>query len=315
MFKTASLLALSLVLFGCKETRRDLPTNGVASSDALAPESLQKAHDAYIAGDYSLTARYIKSTLLDPTSTEIAKENAYELLDATYVATNGKIPTGYKLATAVRRVVFGVQHGESKFGPYRSMHLWARVPGGFGSKVTEMRVDRADGTTVFKNGMPNTTFEVKKPSESEVTLSVNEVTEPLPDGVYTVHIEINGAPIVHTWFIARHLESSAVPTVTSPGPVIRGEGAPTVKFAPFQSPESADYEARSMNFYIEEKDTRAVKWTKWTDKPEELNGAATGEPLEPGSYWLAVTASERRSIGPIEIERGSQNGMSFEVVR
>lgn len=314
MFKTASLLALSLVVFGCTETRRDAPTNGASSSDALAPPSLQQAHDAYLAGDYLLTARHIKSTLLDPTSTDVAKENAYELLDATYVATNGKIPSGYKLPTAVKHVVFGVQHGESKFGPYRSVHLWARVPMDFASKVTELRVDRADGTTLMKNGMPNTTFEVKGENKDEVALRLNGVDAPLPDGVYSIHISMNAAPIVDTYVIARHLESSAAPTVTSPGAVIT-EGAPTVKFAPFHSPEFADYEARSINFYVEEKDTHTVRWTKWTGSPDDLNGTATGEPLKSGSYWLAVSASERRSFGPIELDRSSQTGIPFDVVR
>ena len=313
MFKTPSILVLSLALVACSEARRDAaPANG--SSEALAPASLQAAHDAYLAGNYALVARHIRSVLLDPSSTDVAKENAFELLDATYVATNGRIPTAYELPSAVKHMQLGVQHGESKFGSYRSFHLWARLVPGFGPKVTEMRVDRADGTTLFKTGMPDTTFEVKGSLEDEVVLNAKEVASPLPDGVYTVHLAINGAPLVDTWIIARHLESSAAPNVTSPGSVI-GESAPTVTFEPFHSPEYADYEARSLAFYIEEKDTRAVKWTRWTGKPEELDGAATGTPLTAGSYWLAVTAGERRGFGPIELERGSQRAMSLEVVR
>jgi hypothetical protein len=82
-------------LAGCTDgantsARKDAPTS-------RAPGSLEAAHKAYLESDFLTVTERIRDVLLDPSSSHLAKENAYELLDKAYEAQSGTLPSTYKL--------------------------------------------------------------------------------------------------------------------------------------------------------------------------------------------------------------------------
>jgi hypothetical protein len=94
------VLGVSLVCgaYGCTggggtETPKDAPRTAAAPA---APGALDAAHKAYLDGDFIAVTERIRDVLLDPSSGELAKENAYELLDKAYEVQGGKLPSVFK---------------------------------------------------------------------------------------------------------------------------------------------------------------------------------------------------------------------------
>lgn len=313
MFKTTCFLALSFTL-GCSSTEARRESSS-APEPTAAPSALQIAHDAYLAGDFVGTGEAVRDVLLDPSSGALAKENALELLDSAYEATNGKLPTRFKMPEGFNAIVVGAQRGVNKYSVYRGMYLWMRVKEGMGPKIDEVSLLYPDGTPILTKGAPNSRLRIKHeiPGYEDVVVNLDKMDAFPEDGVYTIQIGVGGTRVIDTWIIARHFEATSAPVMT--GPEERTNDArPVVRFEPFHSPELKPFEQRSLNVWVGDSTTQEQKFNFWTASPDAQTEVHIDKTLPAGSYWVNLNGSERRSFGPIEVERGAQSGTLFNIV-
>lgn len=143
------------------------------------------------------------------------------------------------------------------------------------------------------------------------------------DGVFSVRVEIDRAPLFDTWFPASKLAATSTPEVASPTSAnVVSDAHPVVQWKPFRSPEWAPFDRRRVGVYVSDTTTNNVAWYLWKEEAGELSRVRIGDhdgakktSLAPGSYWLALTGAESRSFGPITIDRRGQTGVPFNVVK
>jgi hypothetical protein len=323
-----TLSALSLAT-GCSSTE-STPT-GVSSpppsspAPTAAPGALQAAHEAWLAGDFIAVGERIRDVLLDPAAGELAKENALELLDKSYEAQNGKLPSRFVFPVGFEAMTLGALRGQSKFGPYRALHLYARVKDGTAARITNIQVRRLPDEVLLDKASNRGEVRVRHdmPGFEDVLLEATRLSTLPDDGVIAIRIDVDGAPVVDTWVLARHLVSSAAPEVATPLPsTTLSDGNPMVRWTPFRSPEHAAYEDRTLSVHVQDEAAKKSAWDFWTGSPGEIGSVRIGEhgnapktSLEPSTYWLTVTMGEERRFGPIHLARRSTAGIPFNVVR
>lgn len=315
--------AVSLVACGgSPSTSEPAPAGPLPTS---APGALQAAHEAYLAGDFVALGERIHDVLLDPSSGQLAKENALELLDKAFEAQNGKLPSRFRFPEQIAGMELGVTRGQNVYSAYRAMYLWVRVPEGLAARVTNITVRRLPGEPLLDQaaGRGKVKLRHDKVGFEDIVLEAVNLESLPADGVFSIRIDIDGSPVVDTWVLGSRLVASSTPEVSAPTPSESlPSGNPTVRWTPFHSPESAAFEDRTLSVYIQDVKAKAAAWDLWTNAPGELGAVRVGEhdgaaktKLAPGSYWLALTAGENRVFGPITIARKSQAGVPFNVVK
>jgi hypothetical protein len=267
----------------------------------------------------------LRDVLLDPGAGELARENAFELLDKAFEVTGGKLPSSFKLPAGYELFLYGQMHDQNAGGPRNAVFLQFRMRDV--SHVTGVTLRRLPDETVIdrKPGEKNYRIDRNEPGFEDVKIEV--VLPELPaDGVFTFRIERDDAPPTEGWFIGRGMTSSAVPEVRSPVPgTSYAERNPVMSWVPFRSPQFSDYERRSLYVSVsgdEEASGKSLSWSFWTGEPGELAQIRIGDQpgarklgLEPGNYWALLGCVERRSFGAVRLERVSRRGGPFNVVR
>lgn len=318
-------LALALSVVGCTESSPSdrAPAAPAAPSPVAAPSALDAAHAAYLSGDYLTVGDRIRDVLLDPGAGRLARENALELLDASYEATRGKMPSRLVLPPEIKNPKLGVVHGKNAGTPYGSVFLYVRVPEGMGARIAEMTVRRLPGEVVLDRASAKLSIRHDAPGFEDVVLERVGADGPFEDGVYSMRVAIDGGPVAEGWFLARRMVSSAVPEIASPThQEVLSDPNPTIRWTPFRSPEYATWEQRVLSVYVGDAVKETQAWNLWTDVPGEIGAVRVGldarapkTTLAPGSYWLALSGSEERMFGPLRLSRNSRSGVPFSVVR
>jgi hypothetical protein len=312
--KTRYLLLLSL--FACSS-----PEKGPAPEPETrgAPSALEAAHEAYLRSDWLTMTDRIHDVLLDRTSTALVNENAFELLDKAYEATNGKLPSRFEKPKGVRVIKLGSSRGQHAWATYRTSFLYLQVDPGLGPHVTDIVVRSLPGPAILdRAGGLGEVRVTPLPDEGidEVVIEAKNVTTPIADGVASIHVAFDDGRVIDTWTLVRGLASSASPEIQVPSTSMTfAEESPTFEWAPFRSPEYAPFEGRTLSVYVSEDKTDHAVFDHWTGEPGELSRLKVTKKLAPGSYWLAITAGEERMFGPIRMSRQSQRGVPFSVVR
>jgi hypothetical protein len=303
------------------------PSERAASGPAptAAPGALQAAHEAYLSGDFVAVGERIRDVLLDPSAGSLAKENALELLDRSYAAQNGNLPSRFVLPSEIGGMELGLLKGQAPRSEYRSLYLWVRVRDSHAARVTNITVRHhpADLLLDQASGRGTITRRRETPGFEDLVLEATNVESLPTDGVLSFRIEIDGVPVVDTWAVGTKLVATTTPEIATPA----ASGAltdenPTVRWAPFRSAEYAPFEKRTLSVHVQDSKANTSAWNLWTDQPGELGAVRVGDHrdtaktnLAPGSYWLALTAGENRSFGPITLSRRGQTGLSFSVVK
>jgi len=126
--RIAAALSLSLVLAACTNGRS---TTGTDPAARVVPNAapggsgaLDAAHRAYLEGDWIAVGERVRDVLLDPSSSELVKQNAYELLDRSYEATKGTLPTAYGLPPGFVDLQYGAINGTTPHGTFSK--IWVR---------------------------------------------------------------------------------------------------------------------------------------------------------------------------------------------
>lgn len=314
--KTHHLLALSLFpsLLACSAPETAPPPEARSNASAL-----EAAHEAYLKADWLTMEDRLHDVLLDRTSSELVRENAFDLLDKAYEATSGKLPSRFTMPKGVRIIKLGSSRSQHAWGTNRTNFLYVQVDPGMGAHVTDITVRSLPGPPVLDRasglGDVRVTPQVAQGID-EVVIEAKKVTTALADGVASIHLAFDDGRVVDTWVLVRGLASSASPEVAVPSTSMTfADESPTFEWTPFRSPEYAPFEARTLSIYVNEDKSDATAWDHWTGEPGETSRIKVAKKLAPGSYWLAVTAGEERSFGPIRLARQSQRGVPFSIVR
>lgn len=290
-----------------------------------APSALQAAHEAYLSGDSTAMGERIRDVLLDPTSGELAKENAFELLDKAYDAQKGALPSRSVLPAGFENMKLGVMHGQGPNAPYGTIYLYVQAVEGTGAHVTEMSVRRLPGEVLLdlRSARGKLAIRRNRPGFEDLVLEVTGVESPPADGVYAIRIAVDDGRLFDGWVIARGMASTATPEVLSPTPSISfSDPNPELRWTPFTSPQYAPFEQRTLSVYVHDEGNHKAAWDYWLASPGSLSTVRVGNhpaapktTLSPGSYWFSLTASEERKFGPVRLARSSQTGVPFNVVK
>jgi hypothetical protein len=296
---------------------------GPSGPSASSGVGLDAAHKAYLEGDYLAMGERIRDVLLDPRSNELVKQNAYELLEKGYEATNGKLPSKLRLPEGYVDLQYGAIRGATQHGPYHRLMIRGRARDA--SHLKGLTVRRLPDELLLDKESGKGKFDLRddEPGFKDFVLELEEAPAHPADGVFTVRMELDDGTVSEGWFIAHGLTSTATPDVKSPGPSTSlSDPNPIVSWVPFRSPQYAPFEHRTFNVWIGRDGDEAGSWNFWTGQPGDLAsvkiGAHPGTPstkLVPGDYWLAVTAGEVRSFGPVRLQRGSQTVLPVHIVR
>jgi hypothetical protein len=294
-------------------------------SPTSAPGALQAAHEAYLGGDFIAVGERIHDVLLDPSSGELAKDNALELLERSFAAQNGKLPARFALPDQIGGMELGLMKGQAAHGEYRALYLFVRVRAGLASRVTNITVRHLPGDLLLDKASGRGKIKLRhdKPGFEDIVLEAINVESLPADGVFSIRVEIDGAPVMDSWVLGSKLVATTTPEIASPAPSESlADENPTVRWTPFHSPEHAPFEDRTLSVYVHDPKANKAAWDLWTDRPGDLAVLRIGDhdgtaktKLAPGSYWLAFTAGENRSFGPVTLARKSQAGLPFNVVK
>ena len=325
---TSFALALALSATACPGPQ-SAPEGAGAGEPASpaptdAPGALRAAHEAYLTGDFVAVGERIHDVLLDPASGQLAKDNALELLDRAYEATNGKLPSRFVFPAGITQMKVSTVRAQNVTSPWQSVFLWMRVREGLTAKMTNITVRRPDGEVFLDQASGRGVVSIKHyvPGFEDVVLERGASPTLPSDGVLTVRVDVAGVPLLDTWVIARNLVASATPQILSPQvSASLADANPVVSWVPFRSPQNAAYEERTLSVYVSDQASEKGVWDFWTGNAGELATVKIGDHasapkarLEPASYWLALSAGEERFFGPIRMTRMSRAGVPFNVV-
>lgn len=310
--KTRYLLLVSLL--GCSTSDPAPPPE----TRRATPSALEAAHEAYLRADWLTMNDRLRDVFVDRASTELVRENAFELLDKAYEATNGNLPSHFTLPPGFQTITLGSMRGQHAWATYRTIFLYVKLERGLGARVKEMSVQALPGTKVLDRATGIGELRLTpQPAEKadEVVLEAKNVEAALADGVAQIHVSLDDGREVDTWVLARGLASSASPEIATPAPSATfDDPSPTFEWSPFHSPEYAPFESRTLSVYVHDEQTKSAAFDRWTANPGDLSRMKVEKKLAPGSYWLALSAGEVRKFGPIHLARTSQRGVPFSIV-
>jgi hypothetical protein len=314
-------LVLVLAASACTDRRAD-STRDLRPAPADAPPALTTAHEAYLAGDYVEMGERLRDVIVDPRAGELARDNAFALLESAYDATHGQLPARTTLPSFVRSITLGVMNGTNPSGPHRLVFLNMRVTEGRLSHLKDIRVTRLPSEPILaladKRGALRVTHDEK--GIEDISIDVRQL-DVLPErGAFSIQVVFDDGPGIDTFVLANKLVASAQPEVTSPdvGQVFK-DPHPEIAWHPYRSPELAPWEQRSV--YVGLSREKGVGWSFYKFEPGELGSVHVGDPgtpsatLEPDSYWVSIMCAEERTFGGIRISRATHTGRPFSVVR
>lgn len=303
---------------GTTDTRKDPPRI------AAAPGALDAAHKAYLDGDFVAVSERLRDVLLDPSSSDLVKENAYELLDKAYEAQNGTLPSTYKLAEPFgRRFQYGHIRGMGPNGPH--YQAFFRGPIRDASRITNITVRRLPDEIIFDKKAGKGSFQIKHdtPGFEDFNMDTGRIDHLPADGVFTTRIELDDGTATEGWFITHNLTASSSPEMRSPASAESFTVPhPPVRWTPYRSAQYAPFESRILSVYVSHEGDDAVAWDLWMRDPGELSQVEIGNhrgadktSLAPGDYWISLGAAEERVFGAVRLVRVARTGGPFHVVR
>lgn len=316
------LLALTVLVSGCKSS----PISEDIQEPVLRAPALTSADNAFLEGDYVTMGKRVKDVLVDKDVDSMAKDNARELLEKAYEATNGKLPADWALPAGFEPIAYKQVRVDQPDGPRLRVRLDSRVDDAKRIKDlvlrrgTEVLLDMHAPSSKWYAGAPDRDGLVYWSLESRDLPSFPE------PGLMTLRLTLADGAVTEGWFVSDRLASSATPFVTEPQDSASVKtGHPVLKWLPFRSPENTSYERRGLIIWLSRREDDGSYSNPWRsfgtypDRTEATIGAGgEGSPeveLPNGDYLVDVTYDESRRFGPMVLGRRSTRRLSFHVAR
>jgi hypothetical protein len=319
-------LSLSFVLAlsasACSHAQDDFALEADDPEPADAPAELGLAHEAYLVGDFVEMGDRLREVIANPRTGELARDNAFALLESAYEATHGELPARFTLPKAVQVMTLGVLNGAHPFGAHRAIYLDMHLVEGRAAHVRDIRVTRLPSEPILSLAGGLGTFHVEPAANGveDVKLELRDVDVLPDDGAFAIAVEFDDAPAIDAFVLADKLVASTLPEVTSPQAAsVLDDPQPEIAWRPFRSPQFASWEKRAL--YVGVSGGPDIVWQFYEWQPGERSGVRVGESgtgaarLEAGAYWMQVMCSEKRMFGGIHVSRDAVTARPFSVVR
>lgn len=327
MLQRQIALLFAALLFTACNTKDQAPApDPMPAPPAPPPQAtpaLQAAHTAYLEGDFLAMTERIRDVLVDPASSDLARENAFELLDMGYETNKGKLPSRDVLPPGFTLLRYDVTRWQSPHGSSFRIHMRGRAQGA--TRVANVVVKRLPDQIVFDKASKRGQFrtENEEPGMEDFVIDTGHIDVLPADGVYTVHIDREDGSSWDSWFIGRSLAPTASPELVTPAalPISFSDPNPKLVWKPFRSPQYRPFEHRTLGIYVSKEPTGGTAWDYWTGAPGEIGEVRIGDhpdatktKLAPGEYWMMLSGGEERTFGPLRVGRGGSTVGSFHVV-
>ena len=301
-----------------------------ASAQAGAfPESVYKAHNAYLKGDGATLLKEIKSSLLQTQNHPIIVKNMAELYTA--AAKNSlfnNVAPDWQMPKEITYSGFEIQRKlnlpQGRVGYSRAVFVGVED----GSSLEQLQVIRYPDEVIFDYVAKIGDWYVdhsKTDKETDYWAGGSNSSKPFAEGLYLLNIKIKGQVATQGWFVLANKNSSANPVVLSPSAnQLFADGKPQFNWNQFQSPEYQAGERLRVGVKIsqaggEEEDIagltladRQATSYKYGDKSvtEEFNGP---DQLASGNYNFRLFCRETERFGEFMIRRTSSTKVPFSV--
>jgi hypothetical protein len=343
----SGLLAVSLVLgmvLGCSGTNGTSdptdpesspgkpaaairPTTGelVASHPTSGP--LAAAHRAYLEGDFLAFGERLRDVLLDPATTDLARENALDLLDKAYQVQKGALPSRFTLPAGYSGLQLASRRFVTPHGPRYELRLAGSAVDA--SHLKNLTLRHLPGETLMDKASGQGKFSIRHDAFArsqgveEFVIDSGPLDGPPADGVLSIRLELDDGTVSEGFVLAHSLVPPAAPDPVSPAPseVLSGPN-PLVRWASLGPVQPGAYERRRLSLYVNRQGEDTSVWEFATKTPDTLTevrlGSAAGASeiaLTPGAYWLQMSAVESRRFGPVEVLRATRVSRPFSVAR
>lgn len=309
-----------LVIAGCSS-----PSGEPASRSAkpIAPPSLEAAHRAYLDGDLLALGDRIHDVLLDPSSSHLAKQNAFELLEKAYETSGGKLPSRFNLPAGYESLHLGYFHVATPHGPHYEIHM--RILAADTSHIRGFSVRRLPGAVLLDKeaGIGHAYIRRDPAARSagleELIINSGPIETPPEDGVVEFRLSLDDGRTSEGFAITHNLASTTTPEINVPES--SSDPRPTIGWKPFVTPLYASHERRAIVIHVQDTRDHAMAWEFSTTKADERNEVRVGTggwpenaKLGPGDYWVDVSEGEKRAFGPVLLVRLSRTGRNMRIV-
>lgn len=299
-------------LLGCSSST-GMDTAQAKAASTATPVALTAAHQAYLDGDFLALGEHVRDVILDRSASELAKENAYELVEKAYEVNKGKLPSRFKPPAgydawnyAYYRVA--TPDGTNYMAQFR---LFARDASHV--KVLTLR-HSPSGATLDKATSSVVRHDPAGGGLDELIVNSGPLESPPGDGIVTMHIELDDGTTSDGFVIVHGLAAATTPDVRSPA-----EGATVNEQNPLVTWEP---QARGVAIHVYREEDGALVWEFGTREPgfgQVRLGSDKGVPagkLAPGNYIFDVTAADsERAFGPVTLMRASRTYRRLHVAR
>jgi hypothetical protein len=316
-----SLVTVATVC-GCSSTNGTETTPPAAPH--VVPQSLNAAHKAYLEGDFLTLGERLHDVLLDSSSNDLVKQNAYELLEKAFQTNKGTLPSKFELPPGYRSLHLGYFHVDTPVGSHYEIHT--RILGKDTSHITGFSLRRLpDELLLDKKSGKGGSMVRRDPAATaagveELILNSGPIDAPPADGVVSIRLELDDGTATEGYVITHNLASSSTPEIRVPEST--SDSQPVIAWQPFVTPEYASHEGRAIVIHVSPRQGGPMAWEYFTKKPDApaevrigTGGWPAGVHLAAGDYWASVSAGEERFFGPVTLVRLSRTTRPLRVVQ
>lgn len=296
-----------------------------AKADSLVSADLTAAHHQFIKGDVAAMMTSLHRLFQDPKSSDLEKQNAYELLNKVYASRGRReIPVDWKLPTEVKKMKLSVRRRMGLDGATYRFGI-----GGLLEKENTIQqlqfIQYPDRVIVDKEKGIGIWEETSSSDGPEYFIRSEPTKEAPKEGLYLLNLVMTNGKTMNGWVIVNDMVSTDNTNIVVPsmGQVFNTQN-PTLRWEDFKSPEYKPYERRTLSGLVLTRELNGAKeeerWEIWQRDPMKTETTVGVDPdgkgvskLEKGAYILYVNYSERRKFGDIELCRDSATISPFYV--
>jgi hypothetical protein len=289
-----------------------------ARQASAARATLERGHDAYLAGDFLAMSRALKDVLASADADAEVRANALALLERAYeVRDDHRIPADWTLPPGLAVLTLGEVRVEEPDGTSFTAYLSGRIDDP--RRIEQLQVEHGGEVLIDKLAGKGKLEADSREDDGMCHFSLElDDARPLPPGVYGVHVALAGAPPTEGWVIVSDIVSTAAPRIRAPGLDAAAGQNPTLVFEDFRSPAYRPFESRTLFLRVVPQ-AGGAGWSLWTDQvgfTEIVVGKDARAPatmLAPGRHRINVTFTETRRFGPMQLSRQSRTLQPFTV--